>query len=150
MQHNIEGSDSVFSEKPLNGGAALRVSDILLNGEGAANGADREEIDTDDERADGDALNGDLHPTSGGGAEIEDGVSAGEEGVLGIELDELEGGTRTEALFLGEMVELVQTMLSLDLSHGVCESGVWRETTRVLEKGEEADIPTQMLFFDYK
>lgn len=119
MNHQIEGLDAVLLEHMLDLGPALGARDVLLDGDAAADGGDGDEIDTEDEAADGDLLGDDLHPTAGGGAEIEDGSGFVEEGVLGVELDELVGGTGAETALLGEAVVLVQTMLSFDLTHCV-------------------------------
>jgi hypothetical protein len=41
----------------------------------ATNRENRDKIDTENEAADGNFLDGDLHPTTRGGAEIENGMS---------------------------------------------------------------------------
>ena len=118
VQHQIKGRTPLLAHYALDLGLTFGPGDVLLDGDGAANGSDGNQIDTDDKAADGDALNNDLHPTTWGGTEVEDGVGGAEEGVLGIELNQLPRGSRTVAMFFGQVVELVQTMLSLDLTHG--------------------------------
>lgn len=93
VEDDVEGAAAVLVHELLDGGSAALGGDVLLDGEGAAYGANGEEIDAEDEAADGDMADGDLHPTAGGGAEVEDGAGGGEEAELGIELEELEGGT---------------------------------------------------------
>lgn len=107
VDNQIEGLDAVLLEHLLDLGPALGARDVLLDRDAVFDGADGDEIDTEDEAADGGFLDGDLHPTPGGGAEIEDGSGFVEEGVLGVELDELVGGSRAEAALLGEAVVLV-------------------------------------------
>jgi|TARA_B100000475_G_C14998753_1_gene315455 hypothetical protein len=48
-----------------------------------------------------------LEPTAGGGAEVHARARAAEEVILAVELDELEGCARAEALLLREVVELI-------------------------------------------
>ena len=120
VKNQIESFDAVLFEHLLDLGPALGPRDILLDRDAAADGLDGDEIDPEDEAADGDLLEGDLHPTTGGGAEIEDGSGFVEEGVLVVELDELVGGTGAEAALLGELVVLIQTMLSFELTLTHC------------------------------
>lgn len=122
MENNVEGGAAIGIHEALDGGSAFRCGDILDERMGATNGADREEVDTDDKGADGGVADCDLNPPSRGGAEVEYGASGGEESILGIELEELEGGTRAVALLLGEVVELVLALLSLHLPHRRFES----------------------------
>lgn len=87
MENNVEGGAAVVIHELLDAGPALGLGDVFLDGDGATDGGDRGEINADDEVVDGDALDGDLHPTTGGGAEIENGVCGFEEAELGVELD---------------------------------------------------------------
>ncbi|CAL5416282.1 unnamed protein product [Camellia sinensis] len=57
------------------------------------------EVDVDDEAADGDTLNGDLHPAIRGGVKAEDGAGGVEEAELGLKLDELSCCARSVAVF---------------------------------------------------
>jgi hypothetical protein len=61
---------------------------------------------------------------TGRGAEIEHDLALLEEAIFLVELDQLEGGSGTVPLFLGELVPLVETALAVLLldRHGV-ESG---------------------------
>ena len=83
MEDQVEGRAGLLLHEAPELGDALGPGDVLLNREGAVDGGDGDEVNADDEAADRDALDGDLHPTAGGGAEIEDGVGGVEEGVLG-------------------------------------------------------------------
>lgn len=101
MKHDVECAAAILVHELLDGGSAALGGDVLLDGEGATYGSNGEEIDAEDEAADGDMSDGDLHPSSGGGAEVEDCAGGGEEAELGVELEELEGGTGAEALLFG-------------------------------------------------
>ncbi|GFZ14453.1 FtsJ-like methyltransferase family protein [Actinidia rufa] len=81
---------------------ALRFNDVLFNGNGTANG---NEVDANNKGGDGDTLDGDLHPASGGGGEVEDGAGGAEEGELEVELDQLPCGARSRSppSFLSEV-----------------------------------------------
>lgn len=129
MQHDVEGGAAIGVHKALDGGAASGRGDVLDQGMGATDGADREEIDADDEGADRGMANGDLEPPTGGGAEVEDGASGGQEAVFRIELQQLEGRTGAITLLLRQVVELILPLLSLDLPH-LPRPGEWRETRR--------------------
>ncbi|KAI8007755.1 DELLA protein GAI1 [Camellia lanceoleosa] len=61
------------------------------------------EVDVNDEAADGDALDRDLHPATGGNVEVEDGTEGTEEAELGLELDELPYCARSVAVFFCAM-----------------------------------------------
>lgn len=89
MQYQVEGWAAALGHDMLDARAALRLGDVLLDSEGAADGGDGDEVDAEDEAADWNALDGDLHPSTGGGAEVEDGVGGAEEGELGVELEQL-------------------------------------------------------------
>lgn len=101
VQHQIERPASVLAHEPLDGGPALGLGDVLLDADGAAHGADGDEVDPDDEAADGDSLDGYLHPAAGGGAEVEDAAGGAEEAELGVELDELPCRAGSVAVFFG-------------------------------------------------
>lgn len=101
MEYEVECAAAVLVHKLLDGGSAALGGDVLLDGEGATYGSDGEEVDAEDEAADGDMSDCDLHPSSRGGAEVEDGAGGGEEAELGVELEELEGGTGAKALLFG-------------------------------------------------
>lgn len=117
MQHQVECWATVFRHDPPNSGPALGISDILLQRDGAAYGSNRIEIDADYEASDGHPLDADLHPSSWSGAEVEHGASRAEEAEFGVELHELPSSSRSVAVLLGEVIELVQTMLSLHFPH---------------------------------
>lgn len=89
MKHQIESRAAVLLHQLPEPGRALGLGDVLLDREGAADRGDGDQVDADDKAADGHALHCDLHPTAGGGAEVEDGVRGVEELVLGVELSEL-------------------------------------------------------------
>lgn len=65
------------------------VANIALDEGDVGNGLHGEEVKGDDGAAE---LGGDLRPAAGGGAEIED--EAGEDGMLLVDLEELEGSAR--------------------------------------------------------
>lgn len=117
MEHDVEGGAAVLGHESLDGGAAGGGGDVGGEGEGAAEGADGDEIDAKEEGPDGGASGCDLEPASGRGAEVEEGAGGGEEPELGVELEELEGGSGSVALLLGEVVVLVQPVLPLRLPH---------------------------------
>ena len=76
--------------------------DVLDERDAARDGLDGDEVDADDDRVLlRHLLGGDLKPSSGRGAQVDDALGAGEEVVLAVELDELEGGTGTVALLPG-------------------------------------------------
>lgn len=89
MEYDVECGATVIGHELLDAALTLGPGDILLDGDGAADGGDWRKVDADDEVANGDVLDGDLHPSSGGGAEVEDGGGRFEEVVLGVELDQL-------------------------------------------------------------
>lgn len=89
VEDDVEGGATVVVHELLDARFTLRPGDILLDGERAADWGNGREVDAEDEVADGDALDGDLHPAAGGGAEVEDGGGGFEEAELGVELDEL-------------------------------------------------------------
>jgi hypothetical protein len=74
VQDQVEGGAAALGHDVLDARAALSLGDVLLDGEGAADGGDGDEVDAEYEAADRNALDGDLHPSAGGGAEVEDGV----------------------------------------------------------------------------
>lgn len=74
MEDDVEGAATVLVHELLDAGLALGSGDVFLDSDGATNGGDWGEVNADDEVVNGDALHGDLHPTSGGGAEVEDGA----------------------------------------------------------------------------
>jgi hypothetical protein len=74
---------------------------------------DRGKIHADDERLLGHDLRCDLQPGAGRGAQIDKTFGILEEGVLLVELDQLEGGTGTVALFFGEVVVFVETTFAV-------------------------------------
>ena len=120
MNNEIESLDAVLVKHLPDLGPALGPGDVLLDGDAAADGLDGDEIDPEDEAADGDLLDGDLHPTTGGGAEIEDGSGFVEEGELFVELEELVRGTGAEAALLRELVVLIQTLTPFELTLTHC------------------------------
>ena len=65
------------------------------------------EVDADDSGGQWHVLLRHLQPTAGGGAEVEARARAGEEVILAVELDELEGRTRAVTLLLREVIELI-------------------------------------------
>lgn len=89
MQDQVEGGAAALGHDVLDARAALRLGDVLLDGEGAADGGNGDEIDAEYEAADRNSLDGDLHPAARGSAEVEDGVGGAEKGELGVELDQL-------------------------------------------------------------
>jgi hypothetical protein len=117
VEHNVEGRDAVGVHQPPHGGAALGGGDVLGERVGAADGADGHQVDADDEGADRGMVNGDLHPPSRRGAEVEHGARCRDEAVARVELEQLEGRTTPVPLVLGEVVELVLPLLPLGLTH---------------------------------
>lgn len=89
VEDQVERRAAIVAHNPLHLGLALGLGDVLLDCDGAAYRGDRDEVDADDKGANGDALDGDLHPAARGGAEVEDGVGGAEESKLGVELDQL-------------------------------------------------------------
>ena len=91
--------------------------DIALVRLHTANRANRQQIDTENDRRRWHVLGRDLAPTAGRSAEIDTDLGLGEEVILLVELDELEGRTRAVALLAREVVVLVLIVL-LALHHG--------------------------------
>lgn len=89
MKDQIESRAAILPHEPPELGNTLGPCDVLLDRVGAAKRSDGDQIDADDNAAHGHALHGDLHPTAGGGAEVEDGVRGLEEPELGVELKQL-------------------------------------------------------------
>lgn len=93
MENDVEGGAPVGLHEALDGGAASRGGDVLDERVGAADGADGEDVDSDNEGSDRGVADGDLKPASRGRAEVQDGAGGGEEAVLGVELEKLEGSS---------------------------------------------------------
>lgn len=120
-------------EMAADGGAALFRRDVALEGDDLGDGLDGREVDTDDQAVGRHGLGGDLAPRlhthtvrpqpqetgrrtttyTGRGAQIEHDLALLEEAIFLVELDQLEGGSGTIPLFLGELVPLVETALAV-------------------------------------
>ena len=117
MENNIESSTAVLAHQLLDPSLTLWPRNVLFDRDGTADRSDGIEINAKNEASNRNPFDGGLHPTSRGGAEIEDGARGAKEGVLGIELNELPCGPRTVTVLFGEVVVLVQTVLALHLPH---------------------------------
>ena len=138
MQHDVKSNAPAVGHCLLDGRAATRRGDVFHQGGGTADGADGEEVEAEDEGTGGRAGDGDLKPAAGGGAEVEHAAGAVEEPELVVELEELEGGARAVALLLGEMVELVQPLLSLGFPHrGFLALSLRRQGTKEIPKPQK-------------
>ena len=101
---------------------AGRSGDISLEAGGAGDSFDGVEVDSDDGGVEGHAFAGDLHPSSGCGAEIDEYCGVVEEVVFAIELYELIGGSGTISLLLCEVVVGIESLLRFGfLAHGFVE-----------------------------
>lgn len=116
MQHQIERRDPVGVHQPLDRRPAAGGGDVLDDGVGPADRRDGVEVDPEDERPHGGVPDGDLHPPARGSAKVEDGPRRRKDAVLGIYLEELEGGAGPEPLLLRQPVELVLPLLPLRVS----------------------------------
>ena len=104
---------------------AGRRGDVVLEADDSRNRLDGRQIDPHNQALRRHRLRRHLQPGAGGGAQIEQAFGGLQEGVLLVELDQLEGGARTIALLLGEVVVLVQPRLGVFLLNrhaGVCEA----------------------------
>jgi len=117
VEHDVEGGDAVGVHKPPHRGAALGGGDILGERVGTTDGADGDEVDADDEGSHGGMVDGHLDPPSWRGTEVEHRASRREEAEPRVELEQLERRATPVPLLLGEVVELVLTLLPLRLAH---------------------------------
>jgi hypothetical protein len=132
VQHNLDHVVLLLLQHLLDGRPALRRGDILLKSDAPANGPDGNQVDADDQAPDRHVLGAHLHPSPRRGAEVEHGARGGQELELAVQLHELEGGSRAEALLLGEVVEPVEASLprGLALPHRGRRSG-WKEIRKM-------------------
>jgi hypothetical protein len=112
----------VGAHLPLDGRAALGGGDVVHQGLDVRDGADGEEVHPEDDAVGRHVLGSHLAPPPGGRAQVDADARAGEEVVLAVDLDELEGGARAVALLLGQVVVLVAVVpllaLQVLLHHG--------------------------------
>lgn len=127
VKNDVESHAAMGGHEALDLGLAfIDIGDILLDGYGASNGSDRNQIEAKDEAADGSTADSDLHPTTGGSAEVEDAAGGAEEAELAVELEKLPRGAGAVAMLLGKPVVLVQAMLSLHFFAHNCSERVLR------------------------
>ena len=97
------GEDEVggFSERVGDGGLGVGEEEVALDGDGAGDGLNGEEVGGDDFAVGLGELGGDLRPSAGGGTEVGD-EGAGMEEVVGfVDLEEFEGGAGAVSLGAG-------------------------------------------------
>ena len=98
-------------ELALDGAPALLRRDVLLQRDAPLEGLDGRAVDADARRVLGHVLPRHLHPRTRRRAQVEHALGGAQEGVLLLELQQLEGGSRAVASLLGEVVEAVETLL---------------------------------------
>ena len=110
----------------------VRRRDVLLQRDALVDRLDRREVHADARRVRRHVLASNLHPRAGSRAEVEHALGLGEELILLVELQQLERGTRAIAALLGEVVELVESLLSDLVLH-------WHGA-RTLQEGLDCDV----------
>ena len=98
-------------ELALQSRPALLRRDVLLQRRALGHRLDRRQINADADGVLWHVLPRDLHPRPGRRAQVQDALGLGEELVLLVQLQQLERRTRAVAAILGEVVELVETLL---------------------------------------
>jgi hypothetical protein len=117
VEHDVESGDAVGVHEPPHRGTALGGGDVLGERVGPADGAYGNEVDADNEGTHGSMVDGHLDPPSRRGAEVKHRARRREEAEPRVELEQLERRATPVPLLLGEVVELVLTLLPLRLAH---------------------------------